>query len=198
MNCVTHYLTMLKNVFHIFGTPPSKNKTSINTGGTLIRGFGFMNLKGWNVMRLIDADNLKRTLSASDNIPWLKGIPVTDVYINKQLGIDVGDISFDRLAEICEAEREGELVVLPCKVGDTVYYPKINRYRDILTNNYYKALQSGFISAIYLKRDSEWIVDILIGSYHNAHSFKDFGKSVFLTREEAKKTLAEMEDDDEN
>ena len=48
-----------------------------------------MNLKGWNVMRLIDADNLTRTLSAADNIPWLKGIPVTDVYINKQLGTDV-------------------------------------------------------------------------------------------------------------
>lgn len=29
-------------------------------------------------------------------------------------------ISIDRLREICEAEREGRLVVLPCKVGDTV------------------------------------------------------------------------------
>ena len=29
--------------------------------------------------------------------------------------------NLDRLEEICEAEREGRCVVLPCKVGDTVY-----------------------------------------------------------------------------
>lgn len=31
------------------------------------------------------------------------------------------DIPIDRLLEIAMAERDGRLVVLPCKVGDTVY-----------------------------------------------------------------------------
>lgn len=30
-------------------------------------------------------------------------------------------ISLNRLIEICKAEQEGRLVILPCKVGDTVY-----------------------------------------------------------------------------
>ena len=30
-------------------------------------------------------------------------------------------IPLDRLEEICQAEREGRCVVLPCKVGDTVW-----------------------------------------------------------------------------
>lgn len=31
------------------------------------------------------------------------------------------DIPLDRLEAMCDAERNGRLVVLPCKVGDTVY-----------------------------------------------------------------------------
>ena len=33
----------------------------------------------------------------------------------------VEKISLDRLRELAEAEREGRVVVLPCKVGTTVY-----------------------------------------------------------------------------
>lgn len=33
----------------------------------------------------------------------------------------VEDIDPNRLEEICNAEREGRVAVLPCKVGDTVY-----------------------------------------------------------------------------
>ena len=38
------------------------------------------------------------------------------------------DIPADRLQEICEAEKDGRLVVLPCKAGETVYVPK-DRYK---------------------------------------------------------------------
>ena len=30
--------------------------------------------------------------------------------------------SYDRLRELAEADRDGRVMVLPCKVGDTVYY----------------------------------------------------------------------------
>lgn len=154
-----------------------------------ICGHGFMNLKGWNVMRLIDADNLKRTLSASDNIPWLKGIPVTDVYINKQLGIDVGDISFDRLAEICEAEREGRLVVLPCGIGNVVYFIKANIIKECT------------IFSVTIERNGTTKFG---ASDNNVSGFcfdlydYGLGEIWFFTRDEAEKALAEMEDDDEN
>jgi hypothetical protein len=35
--------------------------------------------------------------------------------------INTFGVSVDRIREICAAERDGRLVVLPCKVGDTVY-----------------------------------------------------------------------------
>lgn len=34
----------------------------------------------------------------------------------------LGDISPNRLEAICAAERDGRLVTIPCKVGDTVYF----------------------------------------------------------------------------
>lgn len=34
----------------------------------------------------------------------------------------VGDMPIDRLRELVEADREGRCVVLPCKIGDVVYW----------------------------------------------------------------------------
>ncbi|MDO4810558.1 MAG: hypothetical protein Q3985_01310 [Eubacteriales bacterium] len=74
------------------------------------------------------------------------------------------------------------VVVLPCKVGDTVY--------DI-----YEALHNGEGDVRALKvtdthihldrRNKAWI--IICGYYF---AIDDFGKTVFLTREEAEKALA--------
>lgn len=46
-----------------------------------------------------------------------KRADVSDAIVDELLEIFGGD----RLEKICDAEREGRLVVLPCKVGDTVY-----------------------------------------------------------------------------
>ncbi|MEA4869917.1 MAG: hypothetical protein VB062_04685 [Christensenella sp.] len=41
---------------------------------------------------------------------------------NEQQSLEmIFDLPFDRLRELASAEREGRVVVLPCKVGDTVW-----------------------------------------------------------------------------
>lgn len=90
------------------------------------------------------------------------------------------DIPLDRLETICSAEKEGKCVVMPCKVGDTVYYPyagrvipkRITQYREIL-------------------RKSEAIDRWYCLEFSNDETFDadDIGKTVFLTRAEAEKAL---------
>lgn len=78
--------------------------------------------------------------------------------------------SFARLRELAEADKDGRLVVLPCKVGTRVYriWYKIADYPD--------------------EPEME-IVETKFGE----GCCEDFGKTVFLTREEAEKALQEME-----
>ena len=88
-----------------------------------------------------------------------------------------------------EAEEQGLLVRLPCKVGDTVYVP---------TRNFVSELKITLVSvntnemAMYFS----WLLNS--GIYPNLDGFSGYelGKTVFLTREEAKKKLEEMKKND--
>ena len=82
------------------------------------------------------------------------------------------DISFRRLAELLTADKDGRVVVLPCKVGDTVYriFDPPSREPVISAHT--------LMSVDYIVR---WI--------------DKFGKTVFLTREEAEKALEAMKDE---
>ena len=73
----------------------------------------------------------------------------------------------DRLRELAEADRAGRLVVLPCKVGDTVYI-----------------LRRAFDGADVVGETKLWWDDI-----------PQLGKTVFLTREEAGKALEAKSND---
>lgn len=77
---------------------------------------------------------------------------------------ECGGIS--RVRVLAEADRAGRLVVLPCKVGDTVYI-----------------LRRTFDGADVVGETELWWTDI-----------PQLGKTVFLTREEAKAALEAMED----
>lgn len=77
------------------------------------------------------------------------------------------DISFGRLAELLTADSAGRLVVLPCKVGDTVYI-----------------LRRTFDGADVVGETELWWTDI-----------PQLGKTVFLTREEAENALEATKDD---
>lgn len=75
-------------------------------------------------------------------------------------------VAAERLRELAEADKDGRVVVLPCKVGDTVY-----------------TLLRTFDGADVVGETELWWTDI-----------PQLGKTVFLTREEAEETLEAMKD----
>ncbi len=104
-----------------------------------------------------------------------------------------------KLAEYETAEEEGRLVVLPCKVRDTVWvithpfnvFDDFDFYEDAHDEIYESYISSVTFyedsnqCRIYAKETKQFIKAYFMES--------DFGKTVFLTREEAEKALKEME-----
>lgn len=92
-------------------------------------------------------------------------------------------------AELLQADANGQLVVLPCKVGDTVY--EVQELR--------KRIQPYTIIAVHISNCSilfGWEVKDDEGIYTNVNGFCDYaiGKTVFLTHEEAEAALEKMGD----
>lgn len=82
----------------------------------------------------------------------------------------------DRLREQARAEQDGRLVVLPCKIGDTVYLVRDGRVHDAR------------IQGITLGRNNTFILNF--GGYPVQYVWgSEIGKTVFLTREEAERAL---------
>ena len=86
--------------------------------------------------------------------------------------LDVNDIipeinvTVDHIRDLLQAEQDGRLVVLPCKVGDTIW--RIKCFAD------WPDIGKPYVEAgAFLYRDIHY-----------------FGKTVFLTREEAEAALA--------
>lgn len=83
-----------------------------------------------------------------------------------------------RLREIAEAEKDGRVVVLPCKVGDTVYFALLGR---IIEKQVFSIVSFSNSTRIYCGGTSEYFRP------------EDIGKTFFLTREEAERAMQEME-----
>ena len=76
-----------------------------------------------------------------------------------------------RLRELAEADKDGRIVVLPCKVGDTVYRLQ-----------YIEQTPGRFVVGVAeIKFALLWL--------------EEFGETVFLTREEAEAALEAMKND---
>ena len=96
----------------------------------------------------------------------------------------VKDISTDRLRELAEADKDGRVVVPPCKVGDVVYgfygektiLPMVAKWIETNTDGWCIAVQ-------YVPMAPRF------------YQFSDFGKTVFLTRKEAEAALEAKRDD---
>lgn len=99
-------------------------------------------------------------------------------------------LPIDRLRELAEADKAGRVVVLPCKVGDTVYEVTS---RKTISEYRVKAIRVELF-CIFI----EW--DIVAGFVDKSVfgvSVDEIGKTVFLTREEAEKALEARKDGDE-
>lgn len=100
-------------------------------------------------------------------------------------GVNVTDI-LGRLAEYEDAEEAGLLVWLPCKVGDTVYiYSHDKQIRTLKCEGF-------LFTGICWKARCTDLIPSWVGNQkrHFYIMFSSFGKSAFLTREEAEAALA--------
>ena len=84
-----------------------------------------------------------------------------------------------KLGEYEDLEEQGLLLRLPCKVGDTIYYIEDNKVNKFVVYSFdIRQLQQ------------------FVCNYDGIRlNFKNFGKTVFLTKEEAEQKLKEMESD---
>lgn len=83
------------------------------------------------------------------------------------------DYDLDRLRELVEVDRDGRVVVLPCKIGENVYsaipaYGGVNKHQ---------------IRKFEINKEGEFACSVLM------IPFSFFGKSVFFTREAAEEAL---------
>ena len=91
----------------------------------------------------------------------------------------------ERIRELLKADKDGRLVVLPCKVGDRLY-----EVTGLKTISVYK------VKAIRVELFGlfiEWdIVEGFVWQSLSGINAREIGKTVFLNREEAEKALEAM------
>lgn len=102
--------------------------------------------------------------------------------------VTIGE-ALNRLAEYEDLEEQGKLLKLPCAVGDTVYYAD---------NEYYFTVLPVKVDEIAVMESNVILYKCLLfdgnGDVETQFDFDkdDFGKTAFLTREEAEAALKEM------
>lgn len=98
------------------------------------------------------------------------------------------DCDLDRLEKLAEADRDGRVVIPPCKAGDTVY--------EVTSR---KTISEYRVKAIRVELFCTFIEWDIVAGFVDKSIFgvpvDEIGKTVFLTREEAEKALEAMENE---
>lgn len=89
-------------------------------------------------------------------------------------------VETSRLRELAEADKDGRVVVLPCRQGDELW---------TYCNHPVKRVYSFTVSDVSTLNGRTVLNTLGLGTIRP----EDIGKTVFLTREEAEKALQEME-----
>lgn len=96
-------------------------------------------------------------------------------------------VPFKRIVALMEADRDGQLVVPPCKAGDTVY--------EVTSR---KTISEYRVKAIRVELFCTFIEWDIVAGFVDKSIFgvpvDEIGKTVFLTREEAEAALEGMKD----
>lgn len=124
-----------------------------------------------NIDELLDAyDNIMRVTTSGT--PLYQRAESVRYYLQQLLHYQKLDASFDHIRDLVEAEQAGRMVVLPCKVGDTVF--------DIGDGTAYatRVLNFSYFGDHWACRT--------VSSYPD---LEEFGTRIFLTREEAEAAL---------
>lgn len=102
------------------------------------------------------------------------------VFFQDLIGNQKASEALDRFRQLAKADKDGRLAVLPCKVGDTVYFTLLGK---IIEKQVFSIVSFSNSTRIYCSGTSEYFRP------------EDIGKTFFLTREEAEKTLEAMKDE---
>ena len=94
----------------------------------------------------------------------------------------------DKLADYEDAEENGLLKHLPCRVGDTVYeISRVEPYRNPAIR------EMGVVDILLRDNDMYFTLqDLYDEHYDNSILSTEIGKTVFLTESEAEQALAKM------
>ena len=150
--------------------------TSRNEDCVSVNGHGLYHLTMTEVVQM--ADRLAAYEDTGLTPEEIKAPFTEDTMIN--LAAQALGVEPSRLRELAEADKDGRVAVLPCKVGDGLWtfcsHPVEQVYSFTVTD----------ISTLNGRT-------LLNTSRCGVMDARDVGKTVFLTREEAKKALQEME-----
>lgn len=100
----------------------------------------------------------------------------------------------NRLREMAEADEDGRVVVLPCKVGDVMY----KLFREYTECTSYQVRKDNYCCEGCMVPCDSREVTVIRAIQPNSlpevvRYIEDIGKTVFLSREEAEKALEERE-----
>ena len=137
------------------------------------------------------ADNLEcsEVCKSRDN-EGCNGCPIANAFDRLAAIEDIlgDDYDLDRLKELVEADREERCVLLPCKVGDKLYKISENGVKEVVVQ-----------SIVFMLSHTVNHLTVHVANERGAMTeieTKDFGKTVFLTREEAEAALEKMKERD--
>ena len=105
-------------------------------------------------------------------------------------GIGGVNKAVEKLTIYEDAEQQKRIIVLPCKVGDYVYY--IFQFSDKRILPFIRNAKVTSIKALTSSMNLTVGVDLMDSKEKGVRRYfhiSDFGKTVFLTREEAEKAL---------
>ena len=102
----------------------------------------------------------------------------------------------ERILELLKADRDGRLVVLPCKVGDVMY----ELFREYTECTSYQTRKDDYCCEGCMVPCDSREVTVIRAIQPNSlpevvRYIEDIGKTVFLTHEEAEKALEAMKDE---
>ena len=119
-----------------------------------------------------------------------RGVPQMDekeeIKVNKNFLKSVCEY-LEQLKYYKDAEEQGLLMKLPCKVGDTVWFVGNDFVNDYEVRRY--IIDETGVDCIQIAKEIDG------RDYWNSFSIDNFNKTVFLTKEEAEQKLKEMERD---
>ena len=126
------------------------------------------------------------------------GIWVRESFANEGIrtwfnGYDEGYSAISKCAEYEDLEEQGKLLKLPCAVGDTIYHLCILKNEEPLIIK----MKVGCVESYGAIRNHKgvreiWNVYAETDYTKGYFKFFDFGKTIFLTREEAEAALKKL------